>query len=110
MFFKRRKAKLCEIVDVDYLGGHRLHLRFNDGLEGSIDLSDFVKRGVFKPLEDPKKFTQFDLIYGTIVWKPDREDLDVAPEHLYWQVHRSKPYAKWGFDYFTPEHYQQSHA
>lgn len=108
MATKSKASHFCKIIDADYLGGHKLRLTFNDGLKGTIDLSDFVTEGVFTPLQDPNKFIQFGLIYGTIVWKPDREELDIAPEYLYWRVYRSKPRAKWGFDYFSPESYQHA--
>ena len=94
----------CEIVDADYLGGHKLRLTFNDGLEGNIDLSDFVKGGVFKPLKDPHKFTQFGLIYGTIVWKSNGHELDIAPEYLYQRVFDAKRgKKKHGFNYFNAD-------
>ena len=90
-------------MDADYLGNHRLRLRFNDGLEGDIDLAEHMKKGVFKPLMDPHKFTQFGLMYGTLVWKPNGRELDIAPEYLYQQIYNSLPSgtAKHGFDYFN---------
>lgn len=105
MSLKRKLSTPCEIVDADYLGSHTLRLHFNDGLKGDIDLSDYVSKGVFRPLLDIKRFKQFGLIYGTIVWKPDGKELDIAPEYLYWQVHQSKKRAPWGFSYFSPESY-----
>lgn len=110
MASKKKIDKMCEVVNADYLGGHKLRLTFNDGLAGNIDLSDFVKDGVFKPLKDPKKFTQFGLIYGTIVWKPNGSELDIAPEYLYQRVFeglRSKS-KKHGFHYFSAESWQTS--
>lgn len=94
---------MCEIVDADYLGGHRLHLKFNDGLEGDIDLAGHMTKGVFQPLADEGKFTQFGLIYGTLVWKPNGSELDIAPEYLYQQIYNSLPEgsAKHGFSYFN---------
>ena len=102
MASKIKTSALCEIVDADYLGGHKLRLTFNDGLKGTIDLSDYVDEGVFKPLKAPKKFTHFGLIYGTIVWKPNGMELDIAPKYLYQRVFdglRGKK--KHGFDYFS---------
>ena len=93
---------MCEVVDADYLGAHRLRLRFNDGLEGEIDLADHMKKGVFQPLLDTHKFMQFGLIYGTLVWKPEGKELDIAPEYLYQQVYNQLPKkAKHGFNYFN---------
>ena len=109
MATKKKKSTLCKIIDADYLGGHKLRLYFNDGLSGNIDLSDFVKEGVFKPLKNPDKFTQFGLIYGTIVWKPDRTkmELDIAPEYLYQRVFDTKRgKKKHGFTYFNADSWQ----
>ena len=69
----------CKIIDVEYLGGHRLHLSFNDGAEGDVDLSDVVQQGVFQSLRDPIQFTRFGLEHGTLIWN---NQLDIAPEFL----------------------------
>lgn len=104
---KKKNNEFCEIIDADYLGEHKLRLKFNDGLNGEIDLADFVKEGVFKPLQDTKKFTQFGLIYGTIVWKPDGMELDIAPEYLYQQVYNAgHGKKKHGFNYFSAESWE----
>ena len=71
---------LPEVVDVDYLGEHKLFLRFQDGKEGKIDLSDLVKEGIFSKLQDRKQFIQFGLEHGTLVWS---NQLDISPEYLY---------------------------
>ena len=45
---------LKDIVDVKPLEGHRLRVRFEDGIEGEIDVASLVSfRGVFEPLKDP---------------------------------------------------------
>jgi hypothetical protein len=77
---------LHDVVEVQLLGGYRLHIRFDDGVSGSIDVSDMVDfHGVFAPLKDPLYFAQVrvnpDL--GTIVW-PNGADLD--PVVLYSRV------------------------
>ena len=43
---------LKDIVYVEALEGHRLRLRFEDGVEGVLDVSELVTfRGVFAPLK-----------------------------------------------------------
>ena len=71
---------LPRVVDVDYLGEHKLFLRFQDGKEGKIDLSDWVKEGIFSKLQDRRQFVQFGLEHGTLVWS---NQLDISPEYLY---------------------------
>ena len=74
---------LKDVVKVEYLDDYRLHLRFEDGVEGVIDVSDLVKfTGVFAPLEDKAYFAQARVNpdTGTICW-PNDADLD--PDVLY---------------------------
>jgi hypothetical protein len=74
---------LKDIVDAKPLGDYRLYHRFEDGIEGSIDLAPTLSfRGVFAPLRDPTYFAQVraDRELGTVVW-PNGADLD--PDVLY---------------------------
>ncbi|MBN2895646.1 MAG: DUF2442 domain-containing protein [Campylobacterales bacterium] len=64
-----------------YLGDYKLHIEFNDGHSGTVDLSSYPKRGgVFAPLHDLALFKQFQLNGWTIVWD---DEIDIAPERLY---------------------------
>ncbi len=80
--------EVCHVIDVEYLGGHRLHLWFNDGADGEIDLSPLTERGVFQALKDTKAFTQFGLEHGTLVWS---DKLDIAPEYLREHINQPSP-------------------
>jgi len=74
---------LHDIVEVRPLGGHRLWLRFEDGVAGELDLSHRIRfDGVFAPLQDPAVFAQAFVHpeLGTVVW-PGGADLD--PDVLY---------------------------
>ncbi|MEO5618360.1 MAG: DUF2442 domain-containing protein [Candidatus Eisenbacteria bacterium] len=69
---------LHDIVEVLPLDGFRLHIRFDDGVEGNVDVSERVPfDGVFAPLRDPEYFrrVRVDAELGTIVW-PNGADLD----------------------------------
>lgn len=77
---------LKDIVEVQPLDGYRLHLRFEDGAAGEVDLAKMIRfEGVFAPLKDRAYFAQVrvDPEAGTIVW-PNGADLD--PLVLYSQV------------------------
>ena len=74
---------LVDIVGVTVLDGHKLRLRFQDGVEGVVDLDALVAwDGVFEPLQDPARFAEVrvDPELGTICW-PNGADLD--PDVLY---------------------------
>jgi len=74
---------LKDIVDVHYLGEYQLFLRFEDGVEGHIDVADLIEfAGVFAPLRDRRYFAQVQVNpeSGTICW-PNGADLD--PDVLY---------------------------
>jgi hypothetical protein len=77
---------LKDIVEARPLGGHRLFLRFEDGVEGEVDLDKLIAfQGVFAPLLDPAAFAQVtvDRELGTVRW-PDGADLD--PDALHAEI------------------------
>jgi len=57
-------------------------LRFNDGSEGEVDLSEELEGPIFEPLKDPKAFAQYrlDTEVHTLVWP---NGADFAPEFLH---------------------------
>ena len=84
-----------DVVEVRPLEGHRLFLRFEDGVEGEVDVASLVKfEGVFAPLKNREFFVQVkvDRELGTIVW-PNGADLD--PAVLYAHV-SGKPLPRFG--------------
>lgn len=69
---------LKDIVGVKPRGDYRLYLRFEDGVEGEIDLASVLDfTGVFEPLKDPAYFNlvRVDPQLGTVAW-PNSADLD----------------------------------
>jgi len=74
---------LKDIVEVRALGGYRVRLRFEDGVQGELDLGKVIRfKGVFAGLADEREFAKVrvDPELGTIVW-PSGADLD--PDVLY---------------------------
>ena len=73
--------KIVHVTGVEFLGGHRLRLDFDDGSSGEIDFSDEEWQGMFAPLADPSYFgtVELDEELGTIVWP---NGADIAPETL----------------------------
>ncbi|HAN47899.1 MAG: DUF2442 domain-containing protein [Nitrospira sp.] len=77
---------LKDLVEAAPLDGYRVRLRFEDGIEGELDLATIIHfEGVFAPLKDLVRFRELavhpDL--GTIYW-PNGADLD--PVVLYTRI------------------------
>lgn len=69
---------MSRILEAKPLEGHRVHLRFDDGAEGVIDIASIVAlEGVFEPLRDRSFFEQVrvDPDFGCLYW-PNEADLD----------------------------------
>lgn len=69
------------VIKAEYKGDYRVWLRFNDGAEGVVDLTDELYGEMFEPLKDIKKFKSFriDPELETLVWE---NGADFAPEFL----------------------------
>jgi len=80
-------AFLPLVIEATYGGAFRIHLTFNDNLQGTLDLSDWLEGPMFAPLKDRVYFQRFFLDGGTIVWP---NGADVAPETLYEAVKKSQ--------------------
>ena len=70
------------LASAKYLRDYKIHVTFNDGREGVIDLEDELWGEVFEPLKDTDVFRCFhvDSELDTIVWPTGA---DLAPEFLY---------------------------
>ncbi len=71
---------LPEINRAKRVSGFIVAMRFNDGTEKHVDISQWFKGPVFKPLKDPKFFAKFFVEGGTLAWP---NGVDIAPEALY---------------------------
>ncbi|PIS01329.1 MAG: DUF2442 domain-containing protein [Chlamydiae bacterium CG10_big_fil_rev_8_21_14_0_10_35_9] len=73
MEFKKAKIVSCEPRP-----NYRVWIRFDDGLEGEVDLSDLVGKGVFEAWESVEFFNQVhvDPKTDTLSWG---EDIDLDP-------------------------------
>jgi hypothetical protein len=73
---------LLEVAAAKYLGGHRVRVRFNNGEEGVVDLTEALWGLMFEPLTDPAVFERFTVskVFHTLCWE---NGADLAPEYLY---------------------------
>ena len=73
---------MVRVVGVEALANYRIGVRFEDGVEGIVGLSDFVCKGVFAPLRDPQEFGRVfvDQVTRTVAWPGG---IDLCPDALY---------------------------
>ena len=77
---------LKDVVEARPLEPYRIFIRFEDGVEGVVDVSRLVRfEGVFAPLKDPTEFRRISVNaeLGVVCW-PNGADLD--PDVLYAQL------------------------
>lgn len=79
---------ILHVTRVEYISGHRLHLWFNDGTDGEVDLSGVLNGPVFEPLHDVNVFKRFRLEGHTVAWD---NGADFAPEYLHELAHAESP-------------------
>jgi hypothetical protein len=72
---------LHEVSELRVEPGHRLWIRFSDGVEGVVDLSVLVGRGVFAPLADEAAFARATVDEFRAVRWPNGADL--APDAMH---------------------------
>jgi hypothetical protein len=74
-----------DVTEASYESGYTIWLRYDDGTEGEIDLSDELHGPIFEPLRDRAYLAQLrvNADTGTVEW-PNGADL--APEFLYEKV------------------------
>ena len=77
------------IFKVKALPGHRLELEFDDGVSGTVDLSENVGKGVFALWLYPLAFDRVRIgSSGELVWG---DQIDLCPDALYLKVTGKKP-------------------
>jgi hypothetical protein len=79
------------VSKAEALPSFRLHVQFEDGTEGIVDMANFLERdcGVFKVLRDVNAFKEAHVEHGAVTW-PD--ELDLAPDRMHDELQKSKVY------------------
>ena len=79
---------MIRLVEARVVTAFTVWLRFSDGTEGRLDLTDELCGPVFEPLRDPQYFASLrvDPELDTITWP---NGADFAPEFLYDRVRRA---------------------
>jgi hypothetical protein len=77
-------VSMYEIIEVEALSSYRVRVKFKDGVEGEVDLSDRLFGPMFEPLKDPDFFASVYIDeFGVICW-PNKAD--IAPDTIYKQL------------------------
>ncbi|OGW28374.1 MAG: hypothetical protein A2X59_02535 [Nitrospirae bacterium GWC2_42_7] len=73
------------IIEIKPLENFKVWLKFSDGVEGTIDLSDIAGKGVFASFNDPKYFHAvfIDPATHTLAWPGG---IDLCPDSLYTEI------------------------
>ena len=76
---------MIKIIEANTLDNHRLRLKFSDGVEGVVDLSDLAGQGVFAAWNDPAFFEQVQIssMGRGLEWA---NEIDLCADSLYMSV------------------------
>jgi len=76
-------------VEVKALPDFKLWLRYEDGTEGAVDLSDFAGKGVFSLWNDYAVFERVRIgEHGEVAWD---DVIDLCPDALYLRLTGKSP-------------------
>lgn len=76
-------------TEVEALDGFRLHLTYADGIDGIIDLSGDVGKGVFAPLANEAFFKTVHLgDFGQIAWS---DEIEICSDAAYREIKSRRP-------------------
>jgi len=81
-----RPAAPWRVAHMEVLSDFRLHVRFNDGTEGTVELAGFLNStsaGIFAALRDEALFRQARIKLGAVSWP---NNLDLAPDAMHREI------------------------
>ena len=68
------------VIRAEYRGDYKIRVAFNDGVEATVDFSDWLDGPIFELLKDSAYFARFFIDGGTVAWP---NGADIAPETLH---------------------------
>ena len=76
-------------IQVKALPNYKLGVKYTDGVEGEIDLSHLVGRGVFSLWNNHRAFQKVHIgISGEIAWT---DEIDICPDAAYMKITGKTP-------------------
>ena len=93
---------MLSIEKAEYAGGYKIHIIFNNGKEGTVNLEKTIredKRPIFSKLKDETNFRNFKVGHSTVIWL---DELDLAPEYLFYLAFKENSifqdqFRRWGY-------------
>lgn len=79
---------MIQLTQIKPMPNYRLWLKYADGVEGVVDLSDLVGQGVFALWNDEREFQKARAVPSAIIWN---DDVDVDAVSLYLQLTGKQP-------------------
>jgi hypothetical protein len=80
---------MLEVSEVRALPNYRIWVRYEDGVEGEVDLSHYAGKGVFEAWTDEAFFRSVHVAaHGSIAWD---ENIELCPETIYLELTGKKP-------------------
>ncbi len=67
---------------------YKLHIVFENGERGTLDVRPFLDFGVFRRLKDQEAFKRVKVVFDTIEWDVG---VDLDPEFVYSKVTSAQP-------------------
>ena len=80
---------MIKLIEVKVKPNYRLLLKYSDGVQGEVDFSSHVGKGVFTLWNDPKKFENVRIgSSGELSWN---DEVDIDSEAMYLRITGKKP-------------------
>lgn len=75
---------MIRVSKVSALPDYKIRVRFDDGVEGEVDLSRYVGKGVFAAWSDAAFFETVHVSsYGSVAWS---EDIELCSDSVYLEL------------------------
>ena len=80
---------MMQATEVQALPGYTIRVRFEDGIEGEVDLSGYLGKGVFSAWEDREFFDSVHIsAHGSIAWS---DEIELCPDSIYLELTGKTP-------------------
>ena len=79
---------MLEPIQVKALDNYKIWIKYSDGVQGEVDLSRFVGKGVFSSWNDYDEFKKVHIENGAIAWN---DQIDLCSDSIYLEITDQKP-------------------